>query len=52
MREIVMTLGETYPEIHGYTYNIVTPNPDGGGDLEYKAPLLNNIKEIYCGYAG
>ena len=49
LREIVMTLGETYPEIHGYTYNIVTPNPDGGGDLEYKAPLLNNIKKYIVG---
>jgi len=49
MREIVMTLGETYPEIHNYTYNIVTPNPDGGGDLEYKAPLLNNVKKYIVG---
>ncbi|HEX6225273.1 MAG TPA: RagB/SusD family nutrient uptake outer membrane protein [Chryseolinea sp.] len=49
MREIVMTLGETYPEMHNYTYNIVTPNPDGGGDLEYKAPLLNNLKKYIVG---
>jgi hypothetical protein len=49
MREIVMTLGETYPEIHNYTYNIVTPNPDGGGDLEFKAPLLNNLKKYIVG---
>jgi starch-binding outer membrane protein, SusD/RagB family len=27
----------------------VTPNPDGGGDLEYKAPLLNNIKKYIVG---
>ncbi len=49
MREIVMTLGEIYPEVHNYTYNIVTPNPDGGGDLEYKAPLLNNLKKYIVG---
>jgi hypothetical protein len=49
MREIVMTLGEAYPEIHNYTYNIVTPNPNGGGDLEYKAPLLNNLKKYIVG---
>ena len=49
MREIIMTLGESYSEIHGYTYNIVTPNPAGGGDLEYKAPLLNNIKKYIVG---
>jgi len=49
MREIVMTLGEKYPEVHNYTYNIVTPNPDGGGDLEYKAPLLNNLKKYIVG---
>ena len=49
MREIVMTLGEVYPEVHNYTYNIVTPNPDGGGDLEYKAPLLNNLKKYIVG---
>ena len=49
LREIIMTLGQTYPEMHGYTYNIVTPNPDGGGDLEYKAPLLNNVKKYVVG---
>lgn len=48
-REIIMTLGEQYPEIHGYTYNIVTADPAGGGDLEYKAPLLNNIKKYIVG---
>jgi hypothetical protein len=48
-REIVMTLGTTYPEIHGYTYNIVTPDPAGGGDLEYKSPVLNNIKKYIVG---
>lgn len=48
-RDLIMTLGETYPEIHGYTYNIVTVDPAGGGDLEYKAPLLNNIKKYIVG---
>ncbi len=48
-REIIMNLGETYPEIHGYTYNIVTVDPGGGGDLEFKAPLLNNIKKYIVG---
>lgn len=52
-REIIMTLGVHYPEISkktsGYTYNIVTPDPAGGGDLENAAPLLNNIKKYIVG---
>jgi hypothetical protein len=48
-RDIIMTLGETYPEMHNYTYNIVTADPGGGGDLEFKAPLLNNIKKYIVG---
>ena len=50
---IFMQLGNHYPEIRkasgGYTYNIVTPNPDGGNNLESAAPLLNNVKKYVVG---
>lgn len=50
---IYMTLGDFYPEIRkdegGYTYNIVTVDPDGGGNLENASPLLNNVKKYVVG---
>lgn len=50
---IYMVLGNHYPEMSqstgGYTYNIVTANPEGGNALEYKSPLLNNIKKYVVG---
>ena len=52
---IYMVLGDFYPEIRkeagGYTYNIVTADPDGGSALEYASPLLNNIKKYVVGTA-
>jgi hypothetical protein len=50
---IYMTLGDHYPEIRkdmgGYTYNFVTPDPNGGGNLEDPNSLLNNIKKYVVG---
>lgn len=50
---IYMTLGDHYPEIRkdkgGYTYNFVTPDPDGGSNLENPNSLLNNIKKYVVG---
>ncbi|WP_152425267.1 RagB/SusD family nutrient uptake outer membrane protein [Nafulsella turpanensis] len=50
---IYMELGDFYPEIRkdagGYTYNIVTPDPAGGGNLENPSPLLNNVKKYVVG---
>ncbi len=50
---IYMTLGDHYPEIRrnsgGYTYNFVTPDPNGGADLEQPNSLLNNIKKYVVG---
>lgn len=50
---IYMTLGDHYPEIWrdrgGYTYNIVTPDPDGDGNLDDANFLLNNIKKYVVG---
>ena len=52
---IYMLLGDHYPEIRqkagGYTYNIVTVDPETGTQLEYNAPLLNNIKKYVVGSA-
>lgn len=52
-KSIFMQLGDHYPEIRksqgGYTYNIVTPDPDGGGNLDNPSPILNNIKKYVVG---
>ncbi len=50
---IYMTLGDHYPEIMrsegGYTYNLVTPDPEGDGNLDDPNFLLNNIKKYVVG---
>lgn len=52
-KSIYMQVGDFYPEIRksdgGYLYNIVTPDPAGGGNLDNPSPLLNNIKKYVVG---
>jgi hypothetical protein len=50
---IYMTKGDHYPEMRkdrgGYTYNIVTPDPEGGNNIESAGNQLNHIKKYVVG---